>query len=237
MSDSGSRRSSSSSRDGGVVFLDVQAPRRGGVKWDFGDIGRSADDTPVRYAHDGVSRRIGPTQKLGKGYEASVYKEGRTALKAFKYGDAPRDDEFTALQRLDKRVPGMVPKPFSKGTVTMEDGSKMSAMTMETVKGKSIATSGKHRLDTPELSKVALSVHKFERALKATDTIWDATPHNILRTDKGYRFIDVKTRPKGLPYEKSLTHDTLTMLAKRGTKAPDKLFPVFPATGSKDAPP
>lgn len=55
-------------------------------------------------------------------------------------------------------------------------------------------------LRTPELSALRPYAARMGAALRATDTIWDNTPPNVMRSGSQYRFIDVKRNASGLPH-------------------------------------
>jgi hypothetical protein len=103
-------------------------------------------------------------------------------------GGAHRD--LTALQSLYGAAPGLVPKPLSSGVLTMGDGSKRATLAMQHLPGESLAA--RPSLRTPELSALRPYAARMGAALRATDTIWDKTPPNVMRSGGQYRFIDVK---------------------------------------------
>ncbi|MBL8511266.1 MAG: hypothetical protein JNM52_06435 [Betaproteobacteria bacterium] len=176
------------------------------------DLPRSPRHVMASYKTDKGSRKLEGMRQLGHGVEAAVHSDGRTAIKSFggrDFAKKSRDSEFSALQRLDKESPGLVVKPFSKGVVKMGDGAESHAFEMEHVPGGRLP----QRLRTPELRRLAPFMREFGQALKATGSTWDPTPANVMRTDHGYKFIDVKSKPGKAMDPDAFTRSRLGILA------------------------
>ena len=206
-SDNGGVRFVQGNGGGGAVFASAMAATR------------PPGDTPATFLRGRLRPLpIGPTDLVGRGLEARIYGERDVVYKAFeprggRFGEGRRDSEYDALMRLYEHAPGVAPRPLARGRVAMRSGAVRPAFAMERLDGPGLRD---RELGTPELPELRVTTERFSHALRATGTSWDNTPPNIVRTRRGFNFIDVKVSTPGVsqPPTETFVRQTLRMVAR-----------------------